>query len=103
MADLTDLATTITRLIDAEVAAHAGHPDTLAHFLALRVPRPRPVRVQFSGGIMQTCWTVTRSDGCYQVTYLPESGYFSLCVGSDFGPLDIGVHGGAIQCFSAVV
>jgi hypothetical protein len=100
---MTDLAHHITDLIEAEVARHAGHPDTLAHFQALRVTRPRPVSVQFSGGIMQTCWTVTRSDGCYQVIYMPETGYFSLCVGSDFGPLDIGVHGGAIQCFSAVV
>ncbi len=100
---MTDIAAHISALVTAEVAAHTGHPDTLAHFLALRVARPRAVSVQFAGGIMQTCWTVTRSDGCYQVIYMPDAGYFSLCVGSDFGPLDIGVHGGAIQCFSAVV
>lgn len=100
---MTELTAKITALIEAEMAAHTGHPATLAHFQSLRVTRPRPVSVQFSGGIMQTCWTVTRSDGDYQVIYLPDAGYFALCVGSDFGPLDIGVHGGAIQCFSAVV
>ena len=98
-----DLAPHIVALVDAEVAAHKGHPATLTDFLAHRVKRPRAVTVQFSGGIFQTCWTVTRSDGDYQVLYLPSAGYFSLCVGSDFGPLDIGVHGGAIECFSAVV
>jgi hypothetical protein len=100
---MQDLAQHITQLVEAEVAAHLGHPSTLVHFQKMRVKQPRPVSVQFSGGIMQTCWTVTRSDGDYQVIYLPTADYFSLCVGSDFGPLDIGVHGGAIQCFSAVV
>lgn len=63
---------------------------------------PRLVTVNFSGGITQKCWSVTRGDGCYRVIYLPTAGYFSLCVESDFGPLDIGVHGGAIECFGSV-
>lgn len=63
---------------------------------------PREITVNFSGGVQQKCWSVTRSDGDYRVVYLPRAGYFSLCVESDFGPLDIGVHGSAIGCFSSV-
>ncbi|WP_461405793.1 hypothetical protein [Falsiruegeria mediterranea] len=63
---------------------------------------PTQVEVQFSGGVMQTCWAVTRPNGDYRVIYLPLAGYFSLCVESQFGPLDIGVHGSAIGCFSSV-
>lgn len=63
---------------------------------------PRLITVNFSGGLQQKCWSITRSDGDYRVVYLPRAGYFSLCVESDFGPLDIGVHGSAIGCFSSV-
>jgi len=58
--------------------------------------------VQFSGGIPQTCWPVTRTDGAYRVVYMPNAWYFALCVESDFGPLDIGVHGPALGCFASV-
>ena len=64
--------------------------------------RPFETSVQFSGGITQTCWTVTRTDGAYRVVYMPNAGYFALCVESDFGPLDIGVHGPALGCFASV-
>ncbi len=60
------------------------------------------VTVQFSGGITQRCWQVTRSDGDYAVVYMPNAGYFSLCVMSALGPLDIGVHGPALGCFGSV-
>ena len=63
---------------------------------------PRLITVNFSGGVRQKCWAITRSDGTYRVVFLPRAGYFSLCVESDFGPLDIGVHGSAIGCFSSV-
>lgn len=63
---------------------------------------PEPVTVNFSGGITQACWTVTRANGPYRVIYLPGAGYFALCVDSAFGPLDIGVHGDAIGCFASV-
>ncbi len=63
---------------------------------------PRLITVNFSGGMRQRCWAITRSDGTYRVVFLPRAGYFSLCVESDFGPLDIGVHGSAIGCFSSV-
>ncbi|MEL6885988.1 MAG: hypothetical protein AAFP87_15875 [Pseudomonadota bacterium] len=64
--------------------------------------QPFETTVQFSGGITQRCWTVTRTDGAYRVVYLPRAGYFALCVESDFGPLDIGVHGPALGCFASV-
>lgn len=63
---------------------------------------PALITVNFSGGLTQKCWSVTRSNGDYRVIYMPLAGYFSLCVESDFGPLDIGVHGDAIGCFSSV-
>ncbi len=101
-----DVPARIGALLDAEVDAFdtATRPGarTLAEFQRMRVRRHRAVTVNFSGGITQTCWTVTRSNGCYSVIYLPAADYFSLCVDSDFGPLDIGVHGRAIDCFSSV-
>lgn len=95
----------ISALIDAELAAF--RPETmadrmiLADFQSRRRP-PRPVRVNFSGGIEQICWTVARGNGTYRVVYLPTAGYFSLCVESDIGLLDIGVHGSALDCFGSV-
>jgi hypothetical protein len=95
----------IEAMLDAEEAAYdiapAGATQTLAAFRAAR-RRPRLVTVNFSGGITQKCWSVTRTNGDYRVIYLPLAGYFSLCVESDFGPLDIGVHGPAIACFNSV-
>ena len=64
--------------------------------------QPHLITVNFSGGVRQKCWAITRSDGTYRVVFLPRAGYFSLCVDSDFGPLDSGVHGSAIGCFSSV-
>ena len=64
--------------------------------------QPYETTVNFSGGMTQRCWTVARGDGSYRVVYLPRAGYFSLCVESDFGPLDIGVHGPALGCFASV-
>ena len=54
------------------------------------------------GGTRQRCWAITRPEGAYRVVYLPRSGHFSLCVRSENGLLDIGVHGSAIGCFSSV-
>jgi hypothetical protein len=92
-------------LIAMEVAefdvSSAQAAATLEAFERATCP-PTQVEVQFSGGVMQTCWAVTRSNGDYRVIYLPLAGYFSLCVESQFGPLDIGVHGSAIGCFSSV-
>ncbi|TDK50764.1 hypothetical protein [Antarcticimicrobium luteum] len=95
----------IEALIAVEIAAYpvgdrAGRMTVEAFKANLR--EPRPVTVNFSGGITQKCWSVTRGDGCYRVIYLPSAGYFSLCVESDFGPLDIGVHGDAIGCYASV-
>ena len=95
----------IKALIAGEIAAYpagdrCGRMTVEAFRTALR--EPRPVTVNFSGGITQKCWSVTRGDGCYRVIYLPTAGYFSLCVESDFGPLDIGVHGDAIGCYASV-
>lgn len=92
-------------MIDSEIRAFAADTQikakTLAAFQQAR-RKPKPVTVNFSGGITQTCWTVTRPNGDYLVIYMPRAGYFSLCVQSDFGPLDIGVHGPAIDCFGSV-
>lgn len=100
------IAERIDTLIDAELAEAAVSKDRIMRrtgrdFAQVR-RRPREVTVQFSGGITQRCWSVSRGDGTYRVMYLPTAGYFSLCVESDFGPLDIGVHGPALGCFGSV-
>jgi len=96
----------IDALVEAEIAgfdasSRAGSM-TLREFQARRVRRHRAISVNFAGGIAQTCWTVCRSDGCYSVLYVPPRACFALCVDSDFGPLDIGVHGRALECFASV-
>jgi hypothetical protein len=96
----------IDTLLDAELDAAAKSQDdvlrrTAQDFAALRCT-PAEVTVNFSGGLTQRCWSVSRGDGTYRVVYLPKAGYFSLCVESDFGPLDIGVHGPALGCFGSV-
>ena len=101
-----NLAAHIDGLMDAELAAARRSVDvverkTAEAFSHNRRP-PRKVTVTFSGGITQKCWSVTRGDGTYRVFYLPMADYFSLCVESDFGPLDIGVHGPALGCFGSV-
>ena len=101
-----DITAHIDGLIDAEIAHESRSDDvvrrrTAEAFVQNRRP-PRPVTVIFAGGIEQTCWSVSRGDGTYRVIYLPTAGYFSLCVESDFGPLDIGVHGPALGCFGSV-
>ncbi len=92
-------------MIDKEVEAYdttdRAQAATLAEFQTYRRP-PKLMTVNFSGGITQSCYSVTRPNGDYRVIYLPLAGYFSLCVESDFGPLDIGVHGPAIDCFGSV-
>lgn len=102
---MPDAPARIEAMIAAEVANHpvdtAQGRTTLDDFLAARIP-PRPVEVQFSGGIFLDCWAVTRSNGRYSVVWLPMAGYFALCVDGQFGPLDIGVHGPAIACFASV-
>jgi hypothetical protein len=106
IAPALSIAERIDSLIDAELAeAQAGASivarRTAEAFSKARC-RPRQVTVNFSGGITQVCWSVSRGDGTYRVVYLPTAGYFSLCVESDFGPLDIGVHGPALGCFGSV-
>ena len=101
----TAIPNEIKALIAQEIAAfdvsdNIGRNTVAAFQKALR--EPRRVTVNFSGGITQKCWSVTRSNGAYRVIYLPTAGYFSLCVESDFGPLDIGVHGDAIGCYASV-
>ena len=96
----------IDALLNAEMAEALSSHDrvtrrTARAFEDTRRP-PREVEVNFSGGITQRCWSVSRGDGTYRVVYLPTAGYFSLCVESDFGPLDIGVHGPALGCFGSV-
>ncbi|WP_298844122.1 hypothetical protein [uncultured Roseobacter sp.] len=100
------VAERISELIEAELAeAEAGNDAVLrrsADEMRQVLRKPREVTVNFSGGMTQKCWSVTRGDGDYRVIYMPVAGYFSLCVESDFGPLDIGVHGSALGCFGSV-
>tara|TARA_R110002094_G_scaffold125947_8_gene119985 strand:- start:365 stop:673 length:309 start_codon:yes stop_codon:yes gene_type:complete len=101
-----DVPAHIDGLLDAEIAAALRGSDPVAratarHFQELR-QIPTLVTVNFSGGFSQDCWSVSRGDGAYRVIYLPTAGYFSLCVESAFGPLDIGVHGPALGCFGSV-
>ena len=95
----------IGALIDAEIEAFdlsaLGARASLVDFCG-SLCEPEVTPVNFSGGYTQDCWTVTRPDGAYRVVYMPKAGYFSLCVESVFGPLDIGVHGEAIGCFGSV-
>ncbi|MEW9921169.1 hypothetical protein AB2B41_16280 [Marimonas sp. MJW-29] len=96
----------IDALLDAEIAEAMAAEDRVmrrtAEAFQLTRRAPREVTVNFSGGITQRCWSVSKGDGTYRVVYLPTAGYFSLCVESDFGPLDIGVHGPALGCFGSV-
>jgi len=100
------IAERIDTLLDAELAQAAQSDDMVfqrtAQAFAQARRTPKEVTVNFSGGISQRCWSVSRGDGTYRVVYLPTAGYFSLCVESDFGPLDIGVHGPALGCFGSV-
>lgn len=100
------VAAHVTRLVETELSGFTvssqGDRLLLEDFARLRVRRPRPITVNFSGGMTATCYSVTRSDGDYSVLYMPQAGYFSLCVDSVFGPLDIGVHGPALGCFASV-
>ena len=100
------IADRITGLIEAELSEAALSDDRVVRRTAADFRKtlraPRDIRVNFSGGITQTCWSVSRGDGTYRVVYMPIAGYFSLCVESDFGPLDIGVHGPALGCFGSV-
>ncbi|MEO9822719.1 MAG: hypothetical protein ABJ370_17445 [Paracoccaceae bacterium] len=95
----------ISEMIAAEISdyatdTHQALKNLIAFEAALKTPRE--VAVVFSGGVTQRCWQVTRSDGEYSVVYMPRAGYFSLCVDSVLGPLDIGVHGPALGCFGSV-
>jgi hypothetical protein len=99
------LADRIAMLVHAEIAdASTKTYSERAHLEAFcaALVRPFEMTVTFSGGITQKCWTVTRTDGSYRVVFMPLAGYFSLCVESDFGPLDIGVHGPAFGCYASV-
>ncbi len=90
------VAAKLTGLIEAELGAGAD-PEFEDALIA-----PREVIVNFAGGATRPCWQVTRANGPYTVVYMPQAGYFSLCVASMFGPVDIGVHGRAADCYGSV-
>lgn len=77
------------------------HRATLAEFRAALID-PSEIDVLFCGGMVETCYSVTRSDGSYRVIYIPWAGHFSLAVESKFGPVDIGVHGDAMAVFGSI-
>jgi hypothetical protein len=102
LADLMpDAPARIEGALAAELAGVAPDDPHLPDFLAARIP-PEPVEVQFSGGIFLDAFAVTRSNGRYTVVWLPTAETFALAVDGQFGPLDIGVHGPALACFSSV-
>lgn len=74
---------------------------TLAAFKKARIS-PDTVEINLPGGITDFAYSVTQSNGDYRVVYLPWLGLFSLAVESKFGPIDINVHGSAIDCFASV-
>ena len=95
----------VKKIIEAEVkAASQMTPQDRGTVSSFRdaLVQPYDTEVNFGGGTMQRCLTVPRTDGTYRVVYMPVAGYFSLCVESAFGPLDIGVHGPAMGCFASV-
>ena len=99
------IAQRVSVLLQVEIDAARIETDSdLRHLDAFRAAlvEPYETTVNFSGGLTQKCWTVTRTDGSYRVVYMPVAGYFSLCVESDFGPLDIGAHGPAMGCYASV-
>ena len=63
---------------------------------------PQEVEALFCGGITQTCWAVTRSNGAYRVIWVPSAEVFSLAVESKYGPVDIGVHGDAVAVYGSI-
>jgi hypothetical protein len=77
------------------------HRKTISEFRDAMI-EPEEVEVLFCGGMVETCFAVTRSDGAYRVIYLPWAGLFSLAVESKYGPVDIGVHGDAMAVFGAI-
>lgn len=91
----------IEALLTAELEQADPADPVVEQFGAARV-EPQLLPVNFSGGRVHSCWAVTRSNGDYRVIYLPMAGYFSLCVESQIGLLDIGVHGPALACFASV-
>lgn len=101
----------ITARLAAEIDAYdpdtRGHGigswnrATLAAFRAALID-PAPVEVNLPGGITDHAWAVTRTNGAYRVLWLPWSDVFSLAVESRYGPVDINVHGAAIDCFASV-
>ncbi|MEM8693915.1 MAG: hypothetical protein AAGG57_18840 [Pseudomonadota bacterium] len=95
----------IKTMIQSEIDEYRIHTDTdLANLDAFRAAliEPALTPVNFGGGVTRRCWTVTRVKGDYRVVYIPLAGHFSLCVESDSGPLDVGVHGTAIGCYCSV-
>jgi len=77
------------------------HRRTLIDFRDALI-EPQEVETLFCGGMVETCYSVTRSNGSYRVIYIPWAGLFSLAVESKYGPVDIGVHGDAICVFGAI-
>jgi len=102
---LTGEAARAEALIAAEIAGFEGEGRaarmTLAAFQEALVT-PEAIGVQFSGGHERECWAVTALNGPYRVVFMAEAGYFSLVIEGAFGPVDIGVHGKAIDCFASV-
>ena len=69
----------VKKIIEAEVkAASQMTPQDRGTVSSFRdaLVQPYDTEVNFSGGTMQRCLTVTRTDGTYRVVYMPVAGYF---------------------------
>ena len=106
IASALSIAERIDAVIEAELAEAKAADDIALHRTAEAFQqarcKPREITVNFSGGIIQKCWNVTRGDGDYRVIYLPTAGNFSLCAESVFGSIDTGVHRPSLGCFGLV-
>jgi len=101
----------VKALIAAEIAGfdldtrgvgdRAWNAKVLAAFEAALI-EPEPVEVHLFGGVTDMALGVTRTNGAYRVLWLPWAQVFSLAVESRMGPVDISVHGAAIDCFASV-
>ncbi len=99
---LTSHVTTLLRLELEEVSSSSVETSSILAEFSSCQHVPTRTDVVLHGGAIEQGWRVARVGDDYAVIYLPCFDCFSLCVESVFGPIDIAVHGSALECFSSV-